>query len=77
MKDKKREDNPLKAAALVGALGIDVAMCIFVGYWLGSTADDKLGSGSRWTVTGILLGLAIGLISAVLIVMKVLEDSDG
>lgn len=71
MKDGKKQDNPWKAAALVSALGIDIVFCIFLGYWIGSMA------GKQWSIVGLLIGLAAGLISAILIVKKVLEDSNG
>ncbi len=77
MNKKSRRDNPLIAAALVGALGIQVAICIFIGYWIGSALDRRIGNGHGCTVGGILVGLAVGLLSAILLVKKVMEDSDG
>lgn len=77
MSKKNKKDNPLFAAGLVGALGIQVAACIFLGYWIGSSLDRRFGSGTGWTIGGILVGLAVGLLSAILLVKKVLEDSDG
>ncbi|MFX3634109.1 MAG: AtpZ/AtpI family protein [Candidatus Pristimantibacillus sp.] len=77
MNHKNRRDNPLIAAGLVGALGVQVAICIFLGYWIGSYLDRHFDTGSGWTIGGILFGMAVGLISAVLIVKKVLEDSNG
>jgi Putative F0F1-ATPase subunit (ATPase_gene1). len=77
MNGKGNGDNPLKAAALLGALGLDVGICIFIGYWLGSMAGERFGDAKAWTVGGLLLGLAVGIITAIMIVKKVLEDSDG
>ncbi|MFD0590597.1 AtpZ/AtpI family protein [Paenibacillus sp. GCM10027627] len=77
MNGKSREDNPWKAAALVGALGIDVGICVFLGYWLGSKAGESFGDPKAWTVGGLFVGLAVGILSAILIVRKVLKDSDG
>jgi len=77
MSKKDRRDNPLLAAGLVGALGVQVAVCIFLGYWIGSTLDRRLGDGRGWTIGGILVGLAVGLLSAILLVKKVMEDADG
>ncbi|WP_424766597.1 AtpZ/AtpI family protein [Paenibacillus sp. sgz302251] len=77
MNKKNKRDNPLIAAALVGAMGIQVAVCIFFGYWFGSFLDNRLGDGKGWTIAGILVGLAVGLLSAILLVKKVMEDSDG
>lgn len=77
MNRQNRKDNPLLAAALVGALGIQVAVFICLGYWIGSSLDSRLGSEKNWTIGGILIGLVIGLVSAILIVKRVMEDSDG
>jgi ATP synthase protein I len=77
MSKKNRRDNPLLAAGLVGALGIQVAICIFLGYWIGAYLDGRLGSEKGWTIGGILVGLAVGLLSAILLVKKVMEESDG
>jgi len=77
MTKKNRRDNPLIAATLVGAMGIHVAVCIFFGFWIGSYLDGRLGDGKGWTVGGILVGLAVGLLSAILLVKKVMEEADG
>ncbi|MFD1957903.1 AtpZ/AtpI family protein [Paenibacillus thailandensis] len=77
MNKKNRRDNPLFAAGLVGALGLQVAVCIFLGYWIGSLAGSRFGGEKGWTVGGILVGLAVGILSAILLVKKVMEETDG
>jgi Putative F0F1-ATPase subunit (ATPase_gene1). len=72
-----RKDNPWVAAGLVGALGLNVAVCILIGYYAGRYAADTFGGGSGWLVGGILLGLAAGIFSAVMLVLKVMGGSDG
>ncbi|QJC53828.1 AtpZ/AtpI family protein [Paenibacillus albicereus] len=72
MAKKGKGEDPLKALALVGALGIDVAICTLIGYWLGA----RLGGTPGWIIAGVLTGLAAGIASVVLIVKKVLEDSN-
>jgi hypothetical protein len=77
MSKKSRRDNPLFAAGLVGALGLQVTICILLGYWIGSYLDGRIGTGKGWTIGGILVGLAVGLLSAILLVKKVMEEADG
>lgn len=77
MNKKDRRDNPLYAAGLVGALGVQVAICIFLGYWIGSSLGNRFGEVKGWTLGGILVGLAVGLLSAILLVKKVMEEADG
>ncbi|MFD0714898.1 AtpZ/AtpI family protein [Paenibacillus sp. GCM10027626] len=73
MKQKSSGDNPWRALAMVGALGFDVAICTLLGFFIGKW----LGGTPGWIVFGVLFGLAVGIFSAILIVKKVLEDSDG
>jgi hypothetical protein len=72
-----RKDNPWAAAGLVGVLGINVAVFILIGYYAGRYAADMFGGGSGWLVGGILFGLAAGIFSAVMLVVKVMGGSDG
>jgi len=65
--------NPLRAAGLVSIMGLNMAVCIFLGYFLG----NLLGGSRGWVVCGILVGLSAGILSCVGLVKRVLEDSDG
>ncbi|MFC4599750.1 hypothetical protein [Cohnella hongkongensis] len=68
------EDNPWRTLALVGALGFEVGLCTVSGYliggWIGPTS-------SGWKLAGVFVGLGIGLLIAVLIVKRALENKDG
>jgi ATP synthase protein I len=77
MNQNGNQDNPWKAAAMVGAIGVDVGVCVFLGYWLGSMAGERLGDPKAWTVSGLFVGLAVGILSAILIVRKVMKGFDG
>lgn len=72
MKQHGNKDNPLRALALVGALGFEVAVCTIAGYWIGGL----LGASSAWKAGGVFVGLAIGILTAILMVKKVLENTD-
>lgn len=73
MKRKRESDNPLRAAALVGALGVDMGVCILLGYWAGSYAANAFGA-QGWIVGGVLIGLFVGIVSCALMVKVVLKD---
>lgn len=73
---KKKLDHPLYAVGLMGAIGIQVAACIVIGYWIGTSVSDWTGS-KGWIIGGVLTGLAVGIVSAILVVIKILEGSDG
>jgi|GEM_PF-769599 len=76
MKKKSNKDNPLLAAGLVGMLGFQVALCIFLGYLGGKYVAERFNM-TGWIVGGVLIGLAVGIISAILVIMKVMGGSDG
>ena len=76
MVNKTKKDNPLLAAGLVGAMGLQVAIFIFLGYICGNFISDRSGS-PTWVVVGVLIGLAIGIVSAILVVVKIIGGSDG
>jgi len=73
MGKKKSGDNPWRAAALVGAMGADVAVCVTLGYFLGRLA----GGTPVWVAVGTLVGLAVGILTCFIMVKRLLEDSDG
>jgi len=76
MTKQRKLDQPIYAVALMGVIGIQVAIFIVLGYWVGSYVSDWTGS-KGWLIGGVLTGLAIGIGSAILVVLKVLEGSDG
>ena len=72
MDKKGKGDNPWRAAGLVGAMGLNVALCVFAGYWAGA----NLGGTSGWIITGLTLGLIVGILACVALVKAVLGGSD-
>ena len=69
--------NPWRAAGLMGAMGLDLAVCMLIGYWLGSFASKRYGGSELWVVGGLLIGLAVGILSIVILLKKILEDTNG
>lgn len=65
--------SPWRAAALVSALGIDIVVCTTIGYFTGSFAGKQFGDLEAWTVGGVLVGFAIGIVTVVLVLKKFLE----
>ena len=65
------ERSLMQALALYGQLGLSVAIplgvCTFLGHW----GDQKLGTGS----TLLLVGLAVGAITAFYTLYRMLKDA--
>ena len=76
IKPKADKDNPWKAAGMVGALGIEVVVFVLLGYFCGSYISRLTGH-TGWVIGGVLVGFSLGIVGAVLMVRRVLEDSDG
>ena len=49
---------------VVGTIGWSVALPMAVGGLFGAWLDGRAGTGSRWTLVFLLLGLALGLANA-------------
>ncbi|KIL37986.1 hypothetical protein SD70_29540 [Gordoniibacillus kamchatkensis] len=70
MKEPNPKDNPWRAAALTSAIGIDLAVCLGAGYWLGGL----LSGGS---MTGSIVGLVVGLGAAVVSIYLMIKTTGG
>lgn len=77
MSDQDPRDNPWRAAGLVGVIGIDLAVCLGAGIWLGRLAGEYWGGSKLTVVAGILIGLAAGITGAVLLIKKFTGGSHG
>ena len=76
MKDPKSGENPWRAVALASAIGIDLAVCMISGYWIGNRLSGWLNS-PVWIVVGIMLGFAVGVFGIVLLLRKFTGGSNG
>jgi len=67
---KEPQVKALSALALVGQLGLVVAVCIVGGVLVGGYADRMLGGRGLVLVGGIVLGLAAGVYGAYRIISR-------
>jgi hypothetical protein len=63
------DDNPWRAAGLVSAIGIDLALMLGLGWWLGSTYDQNQGTRYGYLI-GLLVGLVVGIATVALLIRK-------
>jgi len=75
MRHPSRDDNPWRAAGLVGAIGADIAICTVLGYLVGRYLAGLFGGGAGWMLAGVLVGFFLGIFSVVLLLKKFLEDN--
>lgn len=66
--------NPWKALSIVTLIGIDLAVCTLLGFWLGQKVDAWLETSPLWMIVGVFLGLAAGVFSIIPVVKKYLGD---
>lgn len=64
-----QDENPWRTAGLVAGLGMELAVCIGLGWWLGTVYDDRNGTDYGY-LTGVVIGLVAGIGSAVALIRK-------
>lgn len=77
MKKAQNGGNPWRAAAFVGAAGVNLAVCVLLGFFGGKWLGDKFDGTPLWGAVGALAGLAVGIASIIAFIMKFTEDQDG
>ncbi|MFA7467868.1 MAG: AtpZ/AtpI family protein [Desulfotomaculaceae bacterium] len=53
--------NPLKALAVSSAIGLELALCMVGGYYLGRYLDGQFATTPWLTVTALVFGLIMGV----------------
>ncbi len=61
-------DNPWRAVTLVTLIGVDMAVCVVAGVYLGKNIDGLLATKPWFMMLGLLLGLGVGVYSVYRIV---------
>jgi hypothetical protein len=69
-------DNPLKAMGLVSAVGVDLALCMWLGYKGGTVLDVKFGTDMVWSLVGLMIGLLTGIFTVILLIKRVTGDEN-
>ncbi len=49
-----------KAVGTYGSVGLEFALCVLLGLWVGQWVDGKLGTGPWVALSGLLLGVVAG-----------------
>ncbi len=68
MKQRRSQDSPWRAIGLVSAIGVDLVVCILVGFYLGRYAMESFGGNPLWLAAGVVAGIAIGIVSVVFMI---------
>jgi ATP synthase protein I len=73
MSDKGNKfDNPWRMIGLVSVIGVDLAVSVLAGYWIGQYVDNWLETTPIFMLIGLLLGLGAGVYSVYLIIRSYL-----
>jgi len=67
------DENPWKTAGLVMGLGVELAACIGLGWWLGTVYDNRSETEYGYLV-GVIVGLIAGIGSAITLIRKYTGD---
>lgn len=66
--------NPWKAFAVVGVVGIELAILLLAGIWIGKKIDMIYHSSPIFLLVGIVFGLSIGIWSIVKLIKPFLGE---
>ncbi len=72
--NNRKNENPWKAFAVVSAIGIELAVLLLVGIWLGKKIDLIYNTSPMFLVAGIIFGLILGILSIVKLIKPFLGD---
>lgn len=72
-----QSDDQWRGFFIVSALGADVVACLAAGYFAGHFLGGKFGHVTAWTIGGMLVGLAAGIISVIYLLKSLSEGRNG
>lgn len=75
MKKSGSGHDPWKAAMLASTMGATLVACLLAGYWGGSLIAARTGI-VIWTIAGSIIGLFAGLANVVMIIKRILEETN-
>lgn len=58
---------------MVSAIGADLIVCMAAGYFLGKYISDLTGQ-RVWIAGGLIVGMAVGIVSIVFLIKRLLEE---
>ena len=74
MQTNRNSNSPWRAMGVVGVIGVELAVLLLLGLWLGKKLDMLLQTSPIFLILGMLLGLAIGVWSVIRIIKTYLGD---
>lgn len=73
---QRKDDNPWKAIALVSAIGIELAISVLLGVWIGRWMDGRFGTDPVFLLIGIFAGMAVGIWAVIQLIKPFTEDKN-
>jgi ATP synthase protein I len=74
MSNQDQNQNPWRAFALVGAIGVELAISVMLGVWLGNWLDERFHTAPLFLILGIFLGLGVGIFAIIQLIKKYTGD---
>lgn len=77
MKKPSSKDFPWRAISLVSVIGVDLVVCVLIGFYLGRYVSDLMNGQPLFIAAGVILGLAAGVLSIIYILKQFTEEPNG
>ena len=61
----KKKNAPLTAIAVTTTIGTELAITVLLGFYGGQLLDRQLGTEPWFLVTGVLAGVAVGIVGII------------
>lgn len=73
---RRKDENPWRAIALVSAIGVELAVCVLLGVWIGRWLDGRMNTDPLFLLIGIFVGMAIGIWAVIQLIKPFTEEEN-
>jgi ATP synthase protein I len=63
-------NNPWRGAILTSAIGVDIVICIALGYWFGIWMSELFHGSEVWILVGLITGILLSIASTYALVKR-------
>ena len=73
---KEGKNKGMQALALTTTISMEIAITVTLGFWLGRFLDGRFGTEPWIMVSGVLLGMGLGIFSIIQTLERFFKDKE-